>query len=95
MVDDRVQLTVEEAMARLAVIPDYDSGDGSGPHVHCQTNPAPGLFMGAHWSVADVRALFQKHGAEEPGPMATGMGYGVVSLTPRGPRFFATRRMAD
>lgn len=91
MIDERVHLSVDEAIERLEIVPEYDLGSGVGPHVHCRTNPAPGIFIGAHWPLADVRALFEQHGAQEAGPLATRGGYGVACVTPDGWRFFETR----
>lgn len=90
---DRADYTVpiDEAMRRLDIIPDYDPGDGPKPCVHTFVGGV--IPVGAHWAVEDVRALFEEHGVEESGEMATAMGHGLVVVrpAPSGPLFIATR----
>lgn len=94
--DDRVDLSVEDAMAALDVIPDYS---GHGPHVHCFMPAGPAL-LGAHWPLEDVHKLFVAVGAEVSGAAALGMQHGVgvrkviheIGGRDTGPAFFATRK---
>lgn len=84
-------LETGDALARLKVVDDYDPGDGPGPCVHTFVMPAPGALLGAHWHLAEVRAIFEAHGVEEAGPVMTGLGHGLVVTRPdRGPIFFET-----
>lgn len=77
--DERVTIPVDEAMERLAVIPDYDPGDGPGPCVHTFADSTFGL-LGAHWKLDAARAIFERCGVEESGPMAAGMRHGLVVI---------------
>lgn len=87
-------IPTDEAIARLDVIPDYDPGDGPKPCAHTLIESGIGL-LGAHWSVDDLRALFDEHGVEEAGEGATAMGHGLVVLRPdHGPLFIATKESA-
>jgi hypothetical protein len=70
-------VTVDEAMDQLAVIPDYDPGDGPQPCVHTFALSAFGL-LGAHWSVDNAREFIEKHGAQKAGGMAAAMGHSLV-----------------
>lgn len=84
-------VSVEDAMARLDVIPDYDPGDGPQPCVHTFAQAAFGL-LGAHWDLPSVYAWFVAHGVEESGETATAMGHGLVSMGDGRTLFFATRK---
>ena len=85
---------VEDALGRLAVIPDYDPGDGLKPCVHSFAQSAFGL-LGAHWDLDSVREFFEKHGVEEAGEQAQAMRHGLVVVAREGGRtrtiFFETR----
>jgi hypothetical protein len=81
----------EAAMRRLEIVPDYDSGSGSFPHVHTFIDAGFGL-VGAHWLLDDAWAAFSRHGVETSGDQAQAMKHGLVVVDPaRGPVFFATR----
>ncbi len=94
--DDRVDLSLEDALSALEVIPDYG---GLGPHVHCFM-PAGSALLGAHWPLEDVRQLFEKVGAEVSGEGAQAWQHGVAvrkvvyegGRDDAGPAFFATRK---
>jgi hypothetical protein len=66
-VSSMVPMTPDEAMTLLLVKPDYDAGDGPGPHVHTfrVSKDMPSALRGAHWSVDDLRAEMTQHGVEE------------------------------
>ena len=82
---------VDEAIDLLDIIPDYDPGDGPKPCVHTFAESGFGL-LGAHWSLDDLRTLFETYGVERAGDAATAMGHGLVVLRPsRGPLFIATK----
>ena len=87
-----VKLTVDEAISRLAIVPDYDPGgtEGPGPCVHTFRDAAFGL-IGAHWRVGEARTLMEKFGVEESGPQAMAMSHGVVVVDKAGSVFFETR----
>lgn len=89
-------LTVEEAMSRLVVVEDYDPGgtEGPGPCVHT-FRETPFAMLGAHWRIADAKALMEKYGVEEAGPQAAAAGHGVVVTDDRGPVFFEARQWYD
>lgn len=89
-------LTVEEAMARLVVVEDYDPGgeEGPGPCVHT-FRESPFAMLGAHWRIADAKAAMEKYGVAEAGPQATAAGHGVVVIDDNGPVFFEARRWYD
>ncbi len=84
-------VTVEDAMARLAVIPDYDHGEGPVPSVHTFLQ-AGNILVGAHWTVEHLREQMEAHGVEGSGPDATAAGHGLVVVRPDplGPLFIAT-----
>jgi hypothetical protein len=85
---------VEEAMQRLAVIEDYDDGNGPRPCVHTFVATAFGL-LGAHWGLEEARAAFERWGVETSGEGARAMNHGLA-IVEREPReravFFETRR---
>ena len=82
-------MTVTEALARLRIIPDYDAGDGPGPHVHTFRSTAIAL-LGAHWSLEQIKASIERYGIEESGPQATTLKHGLVIIDDRGPVFLET-----
>lgn len=83
---------LDDAMARLDVLPDYDAGSGPEPCVHTFAESGFGL-LGAHWPVDSLRDLMAEHGVETAGEAATAMGHGLVVLrpSPHGPLFIATK----
>lgn len=89
MSSTRVTIPLEEALARLAVIEDYDPGDGPKPCVH--TFRGGSALLGAHWSVEEARAAMEKHGVEESGPFMQAMGHGLATMDDTGPVFFETQ----
>lgn len=84
-------VAVEEALDRLAVVEDYDPGDGEQPCVHTFRSTAIAL-LGAHWSVEDARAAFEKYGVAEAGEQAKAMNHGLVVIDDGGPVFFETKQ---
>ena len=96
MSDERVPVPIEEAIARLDVIPDYDPGgdEGPGPCVHT-VRPSGPILLGAHWRLAQVRAAIERHGVEESGPQATRMGHALVLFDEKGPLFLATTTLLE
>ena len=90
--DEKVWVPVDEAVERLAVIEDYDPGDGPKPCVH--TFRAGAMLIGAHWSVEKVREAFEEHGVEESGPTMQSMGHGLAIVDDAGPVFFETKAAA-
>lgn len=90
---ERVTLTVEEAVARLDVTPDYDNGSGPQDCVHTFRNSSF-MLIGAHWTVPDLRALMERYGVEEAGAQATAAHHGLVVIDDHGPLFIATKRGA-
>ena len=87
--EEPVSVPVDQAIERLAVIPDYDPGDGPKPCVHTFRGGS-GMMLGAHWSVAAARAVMERYGVKESGPMATAMRHGLVVTDDTGPVFFET-----
>ena len=85
-------VSVEDAMQRLDVQPDYDAGGGPGPHVHTFAQAGFAL-VGANWGLDDIRALIEAHGVEQAGEQATAMGHALVVIRPEpfGPLFLATK----
>lgn len=85
------QVPMEDALRRLAVVPDYDDGSGPGPCVHTFVDSAIGL-LGAHWPLGKVRELIEEHGVEEAGEFASSSGHALVVLRPAplGPLFLGT-----
>lgn len=84
-----MRLTVDEAIARLRIKPDYDPGSGPGPCVHTFRD-AGGALIGAHHRLDDLRARMEQHGVEESGPDATSAGHGLVVVDHVGPLFLET-----
>lgn len=85
------RVSVEEAMERLAVQPDYDCGNGPEPCVHTFVLSRIGL-LGAHWDLPSVEAFMREWGVQEAGPAATDMHHGLVVVAENGRRtiFFET-----
>jgi hypothetical protein len=86
----RVMLTVEQALERIEITPDYDNGSGPQDCVHTFRNSSF-MLIGAHWTVSDVRALMEQYGVEEAGPQATAMKHGLVVTDNHGPLFIETK----
>ena len=80
--DERVRLTVEQAMRML---------DVKGTRVHALVNPAVNMMVGADWDVERVRECFEENGVELSGHTATSMGHGLASRDRGRWVFFATR----
>jgi len=80
--DERVHLTVEQAMGML---------DVKGTRVHTLVNPAVNMMVGADWDVEQVRACFEENGVELAGHTATSMGHGLASKDRGRWVYFATR----
>jgi hypothetical protein len=100
--DDRIDLSVEDAIAALDVQHQHYA---NGPEkwerdtVHCflPTYTDGGLVLiGADWDLSAVRALFETdpNGPEVSGPQALAMhhGVGVRGRGSESQRFFATRK---
>ena len=85
-------VSLDDAMAMLAVEEEYDAGNGPEPCVHTFAQAGFGL-LGAHWSVESVRDLITDQGVERSGDAATAMGHGLVVVRPEphGPLFIATK----
>lgn len=80
-----------EAVSMLAVIEDYDDGNGPRPCVHTLVDGGFGV-IGAHWGLDDVTALIEEQGVERSGEAAQAMGHGLVVLRPgKGPLFLETK----
>lgn len=84
-------IPIEDAIARLAVLPDYDPGGGPGPCVHTFRMPAAGILLGAHWPIDAVRTAMEKFGVEESGPLAAEANHGLVLIDAAGPLFLETK----
>jgi hypothetical protein len=89
-VNEKVQVPIDDAVNRLAVIPDYDPGDGPKPCVHTFAQSAIGM-LGAHWSVDKAREFMEAHGVEEAGEMATAMHHSLVVIGDGRTIFFETQ----
>jgi hypothetical protein len=87
--DENYGVPVEDAMARLDVIPDYDAGNGPEPCVHTFAQSQVGL-LGAYWDLPSVEAFMRKHGVEKAGEQATAMNHGLVVVGGGRTIFFAT-----
>lgn len=83
-------VTVEDAMARLMVIEDYDNGSGPGPCVHTFRAGGP-MLLGAHWGLDDLRAAMERYGVAEAGEQAAAMGHTLVVIDDHGPVFLQAR----
>lgn len=69
MTEEKVWLTVEEA---IAMLPEREDG-----RVHTQMQSAGGILLGADWDRADVVTMLEKEGrATLTTGMALAMGYG-------------------
>ena len=92
MTNDRSEyrISIEEAMERLDIIPDYDQGDGPEPHVHTLRQAGPAL-LGAHWQLTEIVAAAEKYGIEEAGMKAEQLKHGLVIIDDNGPCFLATK----
>ena len=82
---------IEEAMARLDVIENYDPGDGEQPCVH--TFRRKTLMLGAHWPVEKIRKAFEEFGVIETDGMAKAMGHGLGFVDDTGPVIVATKEV--
>jgi hypothetical protein len=89
MSEERVAVSVDEALKRLAVVEDYDPGDGPKPCVHTFRSSAIGL-LGAHWAVEKARQAMEKYGVTESGEQAQAMNHGLVVIDDTSPVFFET-----
>jgi len=89
-IGDDYSVSVGEAIGRLAVVEDYDPGDGPKPCVHAIVETAFGM-LGAHWSVEKARQLMEECGVATSGPSASAMGHGLVTVRENGPIFWETR----
>lgn len=79
--EPRVFLTAEQA---LTTLPDGD-------RVHTFKNPAPSVLVGADWDRPDVEAAIRAADKIEiAGPMARGMGHGLVLYHRAGLTYVAT-----
>ena len=76
----RTRLTFDEAVAMLP----------EGEKVHTFRQRAL-MLLGADWSRRAILAHIRRHGAELAGPMATGMGHGLLVHDDDGMLFVATR----
>jgi hypothetical protein len=83
-------VSVEDAIARLVVDPDYDCGNGPEPCVHTFRSSPVGL-LGAHWSLESVREAMGRYGVEQAGEQASAMGHGLVFIDENGPVFLEAR----
>ena len=84
------ELTIDEAVERLAVIEGYDPGDGPQPCVH--TFRVGMMMLGAHWSVEDARAAFEEFGVKETDDsMMVGMNHRLVVRDKTSDVFFETK----
>jgi hypothetical protein len=88
--EDRVDLSVEDALAALAVRTATDEDGTTQQVVHC-IMPAGPLLLGADWSLDRVRQLFEADGAEVAGQNALRMFHGVSVRDEGESKFFATR----
>ena len=80
--DDRIFLTVEEALALL------DDGE----EVHSFASPAGGVLIGADWSREDaIKAIENAKTREVAGPAAQGMKHGLAIMTSTGYYFLKTK----
>jgi hypothetical protein len=70
MSDEAVFLTFDEA---LEMLPDGD-------YIHTFTNPAPSMFVGADWERNEIIKLLEHGQPQLTGPVASGMGHGIVAL---------------
>lgn len=53
-------IQVEEALGRLAIVPDYDPGGGEGPGPCVHTFTGGPILLGAHHRVDAIRADFER-----------------------------------
>lgn len=86
-------ISVDEAIARLAVV-DYDPGGEGGIQPCVHTFRASSIMLGAHWTVEATRAAMEKFGVREnpPDNFLAGMNHGLVVIDDTGPVFFETKR---
>lgn len=79
-------VSLEDALARVVVKPDYDPGSGPGECVHTFRPSVMGL-IGAHWYLADLREAMERYGVEDAGELATERGHCLVLIDDDGPLF--------
>lgn len=81
---------MDEAIERLDVIEDYDSGGGPEPSVH--TFRFKTMMLGAHWSLDSVRRAFEQYEVVESPEFLRDIGHGLMIVDDVGPVAFATTR---
>ena len=78
---ERVSVAFDDAVAML---PDGDE-------IHTFRNTA-NILIGADWSRKTLIEWLKEHRTELSGPMAAGMGHGLVGFDGAGPLFIATKK---
>jgi hypothetical protein len=89
-----MSIPIDDAISRLAVKPDYDDGDASAPRpcVHTFRNPAPGVIIGAHWGLVELRPHMEKWGVQETvDPDMIKMSHGLMLIDDTGTLWMETR----
>ena len=80
--EDRVFIEYEKA---IAMLPD-------GEDVHTFRANGMGMMLGADWKRESLLEKMEENEIELSGPMATGMGHGIVLIDETGPLFIETIR---
>lgn len=79
--DERVSISVTEAVERLKVIDGF---------VHTFRS-APGFLIGADWPLDELRKAMEEYGVEEAGDMARAVHHNLVLIDKVGPLFLETK----
>ena len=80
-------MKIEDAMAKLNVIPDYDPGGGPTDCVHT-FRTGSGIILGAHWTLKEAREAMEKHGVNEVPGFA---GHTIAVVDDIGPVLFEAK----
>lgn len=81
--EDRVFIKYEKAVEMLP----------NGDDIHTFRSSGGGMLLGADWEREALLDKIQENKIELSGPMATGMGHGIVLIDDTGPLFIATKRV--
>ena len=91
MEDERVTLSVDDAIERLDTWTEGDSEDRS---VHTFLSSPIGL-IGADWSLKSIREAMERGTVELSGEQATAMNHGIVILEEGKPPVFVATKVEE
>lgn len=90
--DGRVDLSLDDALAALDVQTDVQPDGTTRQYVHCFLSTGNNMLVGADWRLEEVRALFERVGAEVAGATAMSMHHGIGVRDGMGGTYFATHK---